>query len=66
MRSEPEKPCIGSPLTALDGARSAAVAERAEQVTLALAVVGFVSRRALRNVKIVDLARGDVVDEAWR
>jgi len=52
------------PSAALDAARTAAVAVGGDQVTLALAVVSFVSGRALGNVKIVDLTIGDVVYEA--
>lgn len=53
------------PLAALDVARVAAVADRADQVTLALAVVSFVSRRTLGNVEVVDQASGDVVDKTY-
>jgi len=49
---------------ALDGARIVAVTVSGDQVALALAVVSFVSGRTLRNVKIVDLTIGDVVDKA--
>ena len=40
------------------------MAERAGRTMLSLAVVNVVFRGALRNVKIVDLASGDVVDKA--
>lgn len=60
MRGEPEKP-----LTAFNAIGiGVATADGVDQVTLALAIVGLVSRRALRNIKIVDLASGDVVDKA--
>jgi len=42
-----------------------AVAESSDQVALTLAGVAFVSRRALRNVQIVDPAGRDVVDETY-
>jgi hypothetical protein len=43
-----------------------AVAHRGDPVTLALAVIGLISRRALRNIQIVDLSSRDIVDKAWR
>ena len=41
-----------------------AVTDGAQQITLALAPVSVPSRRALRNIKVVDLSGGNVVDEA--
>ena len=52
------------PSAALDGARTSAVARSGDQVTLALAVISYVSGRTLRNVEIVDLTIVDVVDKA--
>lgn len=43
---------------------NATVAKRSDQVTLALAPVWVQSRGTLRNVKIVNVSGGDVVDEA--
>ena len=38
---------------------------RTDQAMFAIAGGRLISRRASRNVKIVDHARGDVVDEAY-
>jgi len=55
---------LGSgPLAALDVTRRVSTSDGVHQVTLALGIVSFVSRRTLGNVEIVDQAGGDVVDE---
>lgn len=58
-----KSPCI-SPLAAIDVVGGVAPDESGDHVALALATVTTVSGRTLRNVKIVDQASGDVVDEA--
>ena len=54
-----------SPSTTLDVVGiGVAVTDGAQQITLALAPISVPSRRALRNIKVVDLSGGNVVDEA--
>lgn len=53
-----------SPLAAVDIVGGVALDESVEYIALALAAAALVSRRALRNVKIVDVAGGDIVDKA--
>ena len=63
-KSKPRNP-VGGPLATLDFVGThVAVAEKGEQVTLALAVVGLISRWALGDIQIIDLAIVDVVDKA--
>lgn len=53
-----------SPSAAVDVIEGVALDETGEHVALSLAAVTIVSGRALRNIKVVDVAGGDIVDKA--
>lgn len=53
-----------SPLATVDMVGVVAPDDSGEHVALALAAGAFVSGGALRNVKIVDVAVGDIIDKA--